>query len=100
MPPGTPAFVQSMARAGSRIPDHACAWRAAGITRSKTKGKRSNCLRFIMFYCASLLGILVLESTMRSDYSPLSPTPKRLALGFPAGLLAQRTDIEQEGTCT
>ena len=48
MPPGTPAVVQSMARAEFRIPDHACAWDMVGTIRSKMMDKKINCLRFIV----------------------------------------------------
>jgi hypothetical protein len=44
IPPITPGAVQSIAREGFRIPDHACAWETVGTIRSRSADKRSNCL--------------------------------------------------------
>ena len=56
-PPGTPAVVQSIARDGAKIPDHACcAWAAAGITSSNTskiEEEENHCLRFIIFFAVT-----------------------------------------------
>src|SRR5436190_23483562 len=47
MPPTTPAWLQSVARLESRMPDQFCAWEHSE-RQSKVRGKRSDCLRLIL----------------------------------------------------
>src|SRR4051812_10799341 len=71
MPPTTPAWLQSIARLGSRMPVHGAAWMDGGMTKKKQKSKLQIANRHpVSSLCSLLFALCFFFWFLLRDTSP------------------------------